>query len=430
MPSLPRRALRFLAVTALLSAVAPARADNWPNWRGPLNNGLSAEKNLPTEFRKDGNLAWRTELPGPGGSTPVVWGDRVFLTAVTGSGDLLTLGYSTSGKELWRAKVSGGNKDVRGDEGNSASNSPVTDGAHVWSMMADGRLACHTVDGKEAWAVDLQERYGKFDIQFGLTSTPVLDHGRLYLQLIHGTWNKEPSRGVVACLDAATGREVWKQMRETDAVDENKHSYASPMLYDHDGKRFLLSHGADYIIAHALDTGAELWRCGDLNIKSKYDPTLRLVASPACADGLIVVPTAKGGPVLALGPHGKGDITASTTDRLWNYTRTPDVPSPVIHDGLVYLCMQDGDLYCLDQKTGAELYKERTHRQRHRASPVLAGGHLYLTARDGIVTVVKAGPKFEKVSENDLGESIAASPAVSNGTVYFRTFNALWAFRK
>lgn len=417
------------ALTVLSALAATAQAGNWPNWRGPQNNGISDEKGLPTEFSREKNVAWRVELPGPGGSTPVVWDDRVFLTTVTEEGDLLTMAFSAAGKEQWRAKVSGGNRDVRGDEGNSASNSPSTDGKHVWSMMADGVLACHTVDGQEVWKFNLQDRYGQFDIQFGMTSSPLLDDGRLYLQLIHGKWSKEPSRGVVVCLEAATGKEIWKQIRETDATDENKHSYASAMIYDYGGKKLLLTHGADYIIGHSLETGKELWRCGDLNIKSKYDPTLRLVASPVCADGIIVVPTAKGGPVLALSPDGKGDITKSEV-RLWNYTRTPDVPSPLIHDGLVYLCMQDGDLYVLDQKTGQELYKERTHRQRHRASPVYADGHIYLTARDGIVTVVKAGPTFQKVSENNLGENMAASPAISNGTIYFRTFDALWAVRK
>lgn len=417
------------ALTVLSALAATAQAGNWPNWRGPHNNGISDEKGLPTEFSREKNVAWRIELPGPGGSTPVVWGDRVFLTTVTEEGDLLTMAFSSAGKELWRAKVSGGNRDVRGDEGNSASNSPSTDGKHVWSMMADGVLACHTVDGKEVWKFNLQDRYGQFDIQFGMTSSPVLDDGRLYLQLIHGKWSKEPSRGMVVCLEAATGKEIWKQVRATDATDENKHSYASAMIYDYSGKKLLLTHGADYIIGHSLETGEELWRCGDLNVRSKYDPTLRLVASPVCADGIIVVPTAKGGPVLALSPEGKGDITKSEV-RLWNYTRTPDVPSPLIHDGLVYLCMQDGDLYVLDQKTGQELYKERTHRQRHRASPVYADGHIYLTARDGIVTVVKAGPTFQKVSENNLGENIAASPAISNGTIYFRTFDALWAVRR
>lgn len=421
--------LRFrwlLAAVVGVSLVSGVQAENWPSWRGPKNNGISSEKNVPTQWSATKNVAWKLTLPGPAGSSPVVWGERIFLTTVDGE-NLVVMCVDTSGKTQWKHVVGKGNKDVRGDEGNSASNSPVTDGKHVWSMMANGIFTCHTVEGTEVWKLNLEDRYGKFDIQFGLTSTPVLDNGRLYLQMIHGKWSKEPSLGWVVCLDGATGKEVWKHKRETDAVDENKHSYASPMMYDFGGTKLLLTHGADYTIAHDVATGAEVWRLGDLNLKTKYDNTLRFVASPTCADGIVVVPTAKGGPCVALKPDGKGDVTKQ---RLWTHVKTPDVPSPLIVDGLVYLCMQDGNIYCLDQTSGEQFYFEKTNRQRHRASPLYADGHIYLTARDGKVTVLKAGKKFEIVSENEIGEAIAASPAISNGTIYLRSFESLWAIRK
>lgn len=424
--------MRKLTSTALLTLfvfASAVHAENWPNWRGLKNNGISGETNLPTEWSADKNVEWKLELPGSGGATPVAWGNRLFLTAVVG--DELTLICVTSdGKLEWSQVVSKGNKNVRGDEGNSAANSPSTDGKHVWVMFANGAIACFTVDGKKVWSLNLPDRYGKFNIAFGLTSTPVLDEGRLYYQLIHGQMNDKGSRGLVVCLDAATGEEIWKQVRATDGTHENKHSYASPMMYDHDGLKFLLTHGADFIIAHDLKDGKEIWRCGDLNVKSKYDRTLRFVASPLCADGMIVVPTAKRGPVRLIRPDGKGDITFNKEAHIWSYATTPDVPSPLVHDGLVYLCMANGNLSCLDQKTGQELYAERTHRQRHRASPVYADGHLYLTARDGIISVVKAGKKFELVAQNELGESIAASPCIANGTIYLRSFDSLWAIRK
>jgi outer membrane protein assembly factor BamB len=405
------------------------QAENWPNWRGPKNDGMSSETGLPTTWSADKNVAWKLKLPGSGGATPVVWGDRIFLTAVVGD-ELTLICVGTDGKTQWSKVVSTGNKDVRGDEGNSAANSPSTDGKHVWAMFANGALACFTVNGQEAWSLDLTERYGEFKIAFGLTSTPVLDDGRLYLQLIHGEQNGEPSEGLVVCLDAATGKQVWMQQRHTDGTHENKSSYASPMMYDHGGLKFFVTHGADYTIAHNLLDGREIWRCGDLNVKANYDKTLRFVASPLCTDDMIVIPTAKRGPVRVIRPDGKGDITFNKDVHLWSHEKTPDVPSPLIHDGLVYLCMQDGNLFCLDQKTGEEYYFERTHRQRHRASPVYADGHLYLTARDGIVSVVKTGKKFELVAQNELGEAIAASPAISNGTIYLRTFDSLWAIRK
>ena len=422
-----RHLIHSVAVLALTAT--SLSAGDWPNWRGPENNGICSETNLPTEWSREKNVAWRLALPGSGGATPVVAGERIFVTSVAGN-DLLLQCIGTDGKEQWRQKVSSGNKDVRGDEGNAAAPSPSTDGKHVWVMFANGALACYTVGGEEVWNFNLQDRYGRVNIAFGMTSTPVLHDGRLFVQLIHGEGNADTREAIVVALDAATGAQVWKQDRPSDAVAECEHSYASPMLYNYGDRQFLLSHGADFIVAHNLDTGAEIWRCGNLNLKANYDRTLRFVASPACADGIIVVPSAKRAPCFALDPAGQGDITASTSHVKWTRKKTPDVPSPLIVDDLVYLCMEDGNLNCVNRETGEEYYFERTERQRHRASPVYADGHIYLTARNGVVSVVKAGRKFELVAQNTIEESLAASPAISNGTIYLRSFDALWAIRK
>ncbi len=405
-------------------------AENWPQWRGPKNNGISNETGVPTKWTKNTGVAWRLPMPGPAGATPVVWGERIFVTSVDKqSGDMLILCVGTDGKEKWRQVMASGNKDVRGDEGNSASNSCSTDGEHVWGMMANGVIGCWTVEGKEVWKFDLQTRYGKFNIQFGMTSTPVLDGDRLYVQLIHGEGNAKTREAVVVCLDKKTGSEIWKRDRPSDAIAECEHSYASPMIYDDGQQKFLLSHGADFIVAHDLSDGHELWRCGNLNTKTKYDPTLRFVASPVAGNGVVIVPTAKGAPVLALKTSGKGDITNNAESHLWKYPKTPDVPSPLIHDGLVYLCMQDGQVHVLEEKSGELVYLKRVFNDRYRASPVFADGKLYLTARKGVVTVVKTGREFEVLAENDLGEDTSASPAISNGTLYLRTFEALWAIK-
>ena len=144
---------------------------------------------------------------------------------------------------------------------------------------------------------------------------------------------------------------------------------------------------------------------------------------------MIVIPTAKDHPVFAIRGDLKGNLVASSGTLLWQLPRTPDVPSPLIKDGLVYLCMENGNLHCVEATSGKELYKSRTHRNRHRASPVYADGNVYLTSRDGIVSVVKAGREFQMVAQNDLEESLSASPAISNGTLYLRTYEALWAIR-
>lgn len=425
--------MRRVLMACSLVAVAgtTALAENWPTWRGPTQNGVSTEKNVPVRWGEKENVAWRVALPGPAGATPVVWDNRIFLTTVSETDDLLLMCFSTEGKELWRHVMGNSGQKARGDEGNAASPSPVTDGKHVWAMMGTGDVVCCDVDGKVKWSTNLQERYGKFEIQFGMTSTPVLHDGVLFFQLIHGIWRGEGELAIVVALDATDGKEVWKVDRHTGAEFENKHSYASPILYNFGGTSFLLTHGGDYTIAHSLKDGSTIWKLGGLNPHGDdYHPTLRFVASPGVAEGIVISPTAKNQPVFAVRPDRKGDLTGRDDAILWVMDRnTPDVPSPLIHDGLVYLCRENGNLICLERKTGKRLYEHRTNVQRHRASPVYADGHVYLTARDGQVTVVRAGREFEIVSKNRIGEQLAASPVVSNGTIYLRSFDALWAIK-
>jgi len=407
------------------------RAENWPQWRGPRLTGVSNESNVPTKWSASENIVWRLPLPGPAGATPVVWEDRIYLT--TAADDQLQLWcISTAGKKLWQRPLdNSGSLLFRNDEGNLASPSPSTDGQHVWALVGTGKLTCFDRDGQKVWSVDLQERYGELQIQFGYASTPVLDGNRLYLQMIHGDGDPSTREALVVCLDAATGQALWKQPRPSDAHDECEHSYASPTIYRDARRSFLLTHGADYIVAHSLEDGQELWRCGGINSPGNYHSTLRLVASPAVGDNLIVVPTAKGGPVLGLRPDGRGDVTENSKIVAWKYPdHTPDVPSPLVYGGLVYLCRENGNLLCLDANTGEELYHKRTVRDRHRASPVLADGKLYLTSRGGVVTVIRAGRKFEILAKNDIEEEIAASPIISNGVLYLRTFESLLAIRE
>src|SRR5581483_6332825 len=210
---------------------------------------------------------------------------------------------------------------------------------------------------------------------------------RLYLQLLHSAGK------LVVALDKSTGKTIWTHTRTSDARAECEHSYASPVMYRDGQQEYLLTHGADYIVAHRLSDGAEIWRCGGLNqTGAKYNKTLRFVASPSFVPGLIVVPSAKNGPVLGLSPDAQGNITDSTAGHLWRRVdNTPDVPSPVIHDGLVYLCRENGLLICVDAKTGEEYYQKRIFNDRYRASPVYADGKIYCTSRKGVVSVIKAG---------------------------------------
>jgi outer membrane protein assembly factor BamB len=398
-------------------------AENWPQWRGPNHDGVSTEAGLPTTWSATENVAWKLRLPGMGSSTPAVWGDRIFLTAEDGS-DLVLLCVGTDGNERWKAKLGTGQKmfGPRRDEANLASASPCTDGKHVWAFLGTGALGCFDFDGKEVWKFNVQDRYGRFRMQWGMHTSPLLEGDRLYLALLH-------SGGAhVVALDKATGKEVWNVARQSDATAECEQSYASPSLWRNGSHAYLIVHGNDYATAHRLEDGSEIWRVGELNPKDHYNYTLRFVATPVAVPDLIVVPSAKKGPVVGVKPNASGLVMPGGAGEQWRMPHnTPDVPSPLVHDGLVYLCGESGILYCLDGRTGKVLYSHRTHDQRHRASPVLADGKLYLTARDGVFTVVKPGPAFEVIATNKLPDLFTASPAISDGRIYLRGFSYLWA---
>lgn len=422
-----------LVAGGLLAMVASAAvAENWPHWRGPRFDGTSRAENLPTRWSQEENVAWRLELKGAAASTPVVWGDRIFLTGTEGK-KLLAMAIDTSGKVLWRREVDQGAYEFKGGmaqfaiETNPASPSPVTDGKHVWTLFGTGALVAFDHDGKQVWQVDLKERYGELSLYFGLSASPFLHDGRLYLQLL----NTNDQR--VVALDAATGAEVWSHQRPTDARAECLHSYASPLVFGSGKDAYLLIHGADYLTAHRPADGTEIWRHGGLNPEDGYNPSLRLVASPVVHDGLLVLPSAKNGPVYGIDPAKArgGDITGAEASTRWHLERgTPDVPSPLVKDGLVYLSRENGRLTCLDGASGEILYAERVHTSTHRGSPLYADGKVYLVGTDGTVSVVAAGREYRLLAKNQIDERIAASLAVAGDTLYLRSYEALYAIRE
>jgi outer membrane protein assembly factor BamB len=407
----------------LLSLAGSVRAENWPQWRGTRLDGISNEKGLPTQWDDKTNIVWQVPLPGIGSSTPIVHDKLIFLTSQDGD-DLVLLAYSTGGKELWKRKLgtTGGKMRGPGGEGNDASPTACTDGSAVYAYVGTGDFAAFDFAGKELWRFDPQARYGKFRIQFGMHSTPVLHGDRIYMQFIHsgGAW--------VIAINKKDGETVWKAARKSDGRAECEHSYASPTIWQNGRDAYLITHGNDYAIAHKLEDGSEIWRVGDLNPKDSYNPTLRFVASPVATPDLIVVPSAKRRSVVGVKPDAKGSFGVGSPYEQWRMPKnTPDVPSPLVVDGLVYLCGEDGVLTCLEAKTGKQLYSQRTHNQRHRGSPVYADGKVYLTARDATVTVVQAGPEFKVVSSNKLPGTMTASPAISNGRIYLRSWSTLYA---
>ncbi|HZZ76990.1 MAG TPA: PQQ-binding-like beta-propeller repeat protein [Gemmataceae bacterium] len=416
-----------LLALALLSTPMAARAENWPSWRGPTNNGISNETNLPTTWTETKNIAWKLTIP-KGSSTPVIWGDRIFVTGSENK-DLVLVSVTTDGKILWKRKIGPeARASIRSDEGNEASPTPSTDGKLVFTYVGTGEFCCFDFEGNQKWKFNAQKRYGNFSIQHGMHVTPLLDGDRLYLSLITNT----KSGHWVIALDKMTGEEIWKINRESDARGESRESYASPILWKNGDEMNLVVLGADYTTGHSLKDGSEVWRLSDLNPKSKYSTAFRIIATPVAEAGELVVPTCRGGIVVALKSGAKGTIKAGSEYEYWRINRgAPDVPSPLIHDGLVYLPRENGVLICLDAKTGKQYYEERIGSGRYRSSPIIADGNIYLLSRDsGTVSVVKAGRDFKLISNNKLSENFTASPSVSGGRLYLRGFSTLYAIQE
>ncbi len=419
---LDRPSSTFLcAAWSLLLTAGFCLGEDWPQWRGPRYDAVSRESGLPAEWSEAQNLAWKAPLPGIASSTPAVWGDRIFLTSQAGR-EVRLLCLGTDGKERWWYRLGQEGAKGREEENNGASPSPSTDGKLVFALAGSGDFAAVDFNGKEAWRFNAQERYGRFTYDFGMHTTPLLHHGRLYLQLIHARLQ------AVIALDAATGQEVWKVDRPTDGRGECLNSYASPCLWVRGGEARLITHGNDYAIAHHLADGKEAWRAGGLNPKNRYDASLRFVASPVAVADLIVIPTAKNGAVVGVSPDASGVLSAGSPGEAWRITRgTPDVASPVVFGGRVFLCRENGVLTCLEARSGRQLFSERFHPETYRASPVIADGKLILTAKDGTFTVVKPGETLEILAKNKLPDQFTASPAVAGGRLYLRGFKHLYA---
>jgi outer membrane protein assembly factor BamB len=414
--------IRLLAAVSLLTLPAVTVAENWPQWRGPTNNGVSNEKGIPSAWGEGQHIAWKLPMPGIGGSTPAIWGDRIFLTSADGK-DLVLLCATTDGKVLWKKKAANVNRTAfMRDEGNEAGASPSTDGKHVWVFFATGDVACFDFDGNEIWSKNVQKDYGRFSIQHGMHVTPLLHEDKLYVVLLTngGHW--------IAALDKMTGKEIWKHERKSDAKGESREAYSSPILWTTGKEPCIVVLGCDYTTAHSLKDGSEIWRITELNPKKGYSAALRIIASPVAAPDELIVPTARGGLVVAVKPGATGTIDPGNSFELWrNPKGAPDVPSPLIHDGIVYFMRENGNLQAVDAATGKELYNKRLHADRYRASPVLVDGKVITTSRDGTFHVVKAGREFEELGKNSLPDTFTASPAISGGRMYLRGFQNLYA---
>jgi outer membrane protein assembly factor BamB len=413
------RSLPLLALT-LSTFAHSSRAENWPSWRGPSANGLSSEKNLPVKWSPTDNVVWKLAMPSKTGATPIIWGNNIFLNVADSDNNLyLWCVDKTKGTVLWKKLITGGNYQI--NKQNMSSPSPVTDGANVYIMTGVGVLKGFDFAGNELWKRDIQKDYGQFGLNWGYASSPLLYEDALYVQVLHGMKTDDPS--YVLRIDKKTGKTVWRVERPTVAIRESPDSYSTPQLLKYGNNTEIVILGGDCVTGHDPATGKELWRLNGLNPQN--NPNFRTIASAVVFDGIVYAPTRER-PLIAFKAGGRGDITQS--HKLWVFNNGPDVPTPVTDGKYFYSVNDRGIVWCLDAKTGKEVWgAQRIAPAIYSSSPVLADGKIYISNEDGVTTVLKAGDKFEVLAANDMGDYTLSSPAISDGRIYLRTTKFLYA---
>jgi outer membrane protein assembly factor BamB len=436
-----RRKVANLVLGLSLPALA-ALAANWPQWRGPnLNGSTTAAHDLPLTWTETDNVLWRTKVPSWSAATPIVWDDVVLITSAEegsarlgqnrrggapkeGADKLFLLAINRKdGSVRWQRQTDSGNQLFR--KQNSATPSAITDGKQIWIMTGNGKFTCFTMDGKQVWQRDIQADYGRFGLNHGYASTPLLDGGRLYVQVLHGMHTKDPS--YVFAVDKNTGKTIWRVERPTDARHESPDNYSTPQLAPVDGKRQLVISGGDYVTGHDLDTGKELWRIGGFNPSD--NPANRTISSSLVVGGNVFTSASRGQPFIGFRAGGSGNITGKS--ELWTNNLGADVPTPTTDGKYIYVVVDNGTINCLEAATGKVVYqKQRIELGTYSASPLLADGKIYCTNEEGTTTVLKAGPVFEILAVNKLDGHTLASPVAVDKQIFIRTDDYLYCLQK
>jgi len=447
----------FLA-TSLMAAPAITLASgtfdskteqNWPGFRGPGAQGVAegyptrADWNADAAAGKPSGVLWRIELPGLGHSSPIVWGDNIFVaTAVRLSGKApLRIGYygdvkaapdndeqkwmilcldKKSGKRRWERVVRTSKPATeRHEKSTHANTTLVTDGRRLVAFFGSEGLYCFDLKGKLLWSKDLGVINNSWrGIGWGYSSSPALYQDRIALLC------DDPKNPFLAAFNLSDGKELWRTPRKGDCEG----SWGTPLIHNDGARTQVITNGWPFIVSYDLETGKELWRLrggGDIPI-----PT------PFVADGLIVISNAHGGkaPLFAVRPSAEGDISlkegsASNDSVVWSVPNGGSyISTPVVYRGHIYLANYNGLVRCFDFKTGQKVYEERLGTDATCSSSLVAAdGKIYCPVEQGSVHVIKAGPKLEKLAKNELGAPCLATPAISQGVIYFRTSESLIA---
>jgi outer membrane protein assembly factor BamB len=465
----------MLPVLALLLPCAPLAADSWPQFRGPNASGLAVGgQRLPAELGPEVNVVWKTPLP-PGHSSPVIAGERIFLTAERG-GSLLTIAVERStGKVLWEREARHSGLEEIHQIGSHAQASPATDGKRVVSFFGSAGIFAYDLNGNLLWSRPL----GPFKNTYGAGSSPVIHRGRVILNQDHDT------DSFLMAFDLESGETIWKTERA-----EFPRGYATPVIWETGGGTQIVVSGTLRVVGYDFASGEELWTVigiarivtmtpvvggdgilyvaawapgGDEGERIEVEPFDKVAATlDADQSGTLEKDEIPEGPlksrfpqidrdkdgritkaeyedmrrifdaaqniVLAIRPGGRGDISCSHV--LWTQRKLiPYVPSPLYHDGRLFMVKNGGIFSSLDAKTGEPLKQGRVSgRADYYSSPVAGDGKIYLLSRRGELTVVSAEAEWKELSTAELGEEAFATPAIAGGRIYLRTQGHLYAF--
>jgi len=402
----------LVLVTGSLSA-----ADEWSNWRGPSLDGNADPGSYPVEWSSEKNLRWTVEMPGKGGSTPIVWDDNVVVTApIDELNGVLCL--NREGKELWRTTL-GPAAPGKHRKGSGTNPSPVTDGKSLIVYFKSGDFAALDWEGNILWHENLQTRYGEDTLWWDIGTSPVLTEKYVVVACM------QTGPSYLAAFDRETGKEVWKVDRNLGAPEEAAQSYTTPVVTIHEGQEQIVVLGADHVTCHDAENGAELWRVGGLN--PDEDKYFRSIASPVMSGDIVIAPYARGNTLTAIRMGGSGDVTQSHV--LWTKPIGADVPTPAARDGKVYLGSDKGNLYCLDAVTGEEIWATQLEKNRNAfsSSLILANDLLYFVREDARTFVVDVNTG-ELKSNNEIGddEFCISTPVLIDNEILLRTFDRLF----
>ncbi len=414
--------LWFRCGIVLASAMAPfgflatdVAAADWPAWRGPAGTGLSAEKDLPPDWRTTQAVRWRTPLPEPGNSTPIVSRGRVFLTQSEGTRRNLLCFDRKDGSLLWKKGIGVESEERTHKTNPYASASPVTDGERVIVWFGSGGLVAYDFSGTELWRTDL----GRHDHRFGYGGSPVIQGELCFLNFGPGV------REFLVAVDKRTGKEVWRHSSPVPGAEDVLGTWSTPLIVEHQGRMELISALRGELAGLDPKTGRVFWSVNDWGLQAK--------ASPVAGDGVVVL-TGDFEPKtseVAVRLGGEGDV--AKTHVLWRKTPSRGrVGTGVIQNGYFYGSRTGGFADCIELESGKIVWDERLPGKGGNSaiwtSPVLADGKLYFVNQGGDVFVVRASPRFELVAAQTLGETCNASPAISTGEIFLRTHEALWCF--